>query len=374
MPSLARRNLLHDKVRLTVTLTGVVFAVVLITVQLGLFIGFASTTSNISDHSKADLWITAKGLRNFDQPAPFSERKLYQARAIPGVEQAEKYIVQFNRWKRPDGGEEGVGIIGFDLESGLGGVYNITAGSIDDLKSADTVMVDEQYLKKLGVTAIGQTVEINQHRARIVGFTKDVRSFTTNPRIFTSFKNALNYGRMAEDQTSYILVKAAADVDLQQLKRDLLARLEDIEVYTTAEFSRKTQIYWMFSTGAGIGILIAAAMGLIVGVVVVAQTIYATTIDHLKEFGTLKAMGASNGYIYRVIIKQAMLAATIGYAFGISVSYLVVNASKNGGAEIKLPIEMSVVMFFLTFLMCIAASVVSINKVTRLDPAMVFKG
>src|SRR5262245_18237099 len=121
MPSLARRNLFHDKVRLAVTMTGVVFAVVLITVQLGLFIAFATTTSNITDNSGADIWVGAKGIRNFDQPAPFSERKLYQIRAIPGVATAEKYIAQFSRLKRTDGGEEGVGIIGFPLDTQLGG-------------------------------------------------------------------------------------------------------------------------------------------------------------------------------------------------------------------------------------------------------------
>jgi putative ABC transport system permease protein len=374
MPSLARRNLFHDKVRLTVTLTGIVFAVVLITVQLGLFIGFATTTSNISDHSGADLWIAAKGWRNFDQPAPFSERKFYQAMAVPGVRSAEKYIVQFSRWKRTDGGEEGVGVVGFNIDSGVGGPWVITQGSLQDLQTPDTVMIDEQYLKKLGVTHIGQIVEMNNHRARVVGFTRDIRSFTTNPRVFTAFKNAQNYARLNENQTSYILIKAVEGADLEQLKHDLLARIEDVEIYTTAEFGRKTQIYWMFNTGAGIGILIAAAMGLIVGVVVVAQTIYATTIDHIREFGTLKAMGASNSYIYQVIIKQAAIAATIGYVLGMAVSLFVVNMSKNGGAAIKVPVEMGVVMFFLTFLMCISASIVSINKVTRIDPAMVFKG
>jgi putative ABC transport system permease protein len=130
----------------------------------------------------------------------------------------------------------------------------------------------------------------------------------------------------------------------------------------------------MFSTGAGIGILIAALMGLVVGVVVVAQTIYATTIDHLREYGTLKAMGASNSYIYRVIIKQALISAAIGYGLGMAVSVLVVRMSSSGGAAIRLTWEMAAGMLVLTFLMCAGASIVSINKVTRIDPAMVFKG
>lgn len=374
MASLARRNLFHDKMRLAVTLTGIVFAVVLITVQLGLFTGFATTTSNIIDHSGADLWIAAKGLRNFDQAAPFSERKLYQVLATPGVAEAEKYIVQFSRLKRTDGGEEGVGIVGFNIDSGMGGPWFLTSGKVEDLKAADTIIVDEIYREKLGIARIGQVVEINNHRARIVGFTKGVRSFTTNPRVFTSFKNALNYARFAEDRTSFVLVKAAPGADLQTLKQQLAAHVEDVDVYTTSEFARKTQIYWMFTTGAGVAVLIAAAMGLIVGIVVVAQTIYATTIDHLREYGTLKAMGASNGYIYRVIIKQAIISAAIGYALSMVVSMFIVSATGKGGAAIVLPWQMAVGMFGLTLLMCTAASIVSINKVTHIDPAMVFKG
>ena len=128
------------------------------------------------------------------------------------------------------------------------------------------------------------------------------------------------------------------------------------------------------STLAGVAVLLAAFLGLVVGFVVVAQTIYATTMDHLREFGTLKAIGASNRFIYRVILEQASLSAIIGYALGITVSMLVVRASQHGGASILVPWPLGVGMFFVTVLMCAGAAVVSIRKVTRLDPAMVFKG
>ena len=121
-------------------------------------------------------------------------------------------------------------------------------------------------------------------------------------------------------------------------------------------------------------VLLAAALGLVVGFVVVAQTIYATTMDHLKEFGTLKAMGAPNSYVYKVIITQAGIAALLGYGLGMVVSMFVVRASQHGGAAILLPWQMAVGIFFLTLTMCVGAALVSINKVTRLDPAMVFKG
>jgi putative ABC transport system permease protein len=120
-------------------------------------------------------------------------------------------------------------------------------------------------------------------------------------------------------------------------------------------------------------VLMGAALGLLVGMVVVAQTIYSSTMDHLREFGTLKAMGATNSYIYKVIMKQAVIAAALGYALGISLSLLVVRESGKGGANIVLPWELGAGMLGVTIGMCIAAAFVSINKVTKIDPAMVFK-
>lgn len=374
MPPLAQRNLFHDKVRLAVTLTGIVFAVVLITVQVGMFIGFATTTSGLIDHSGVDIWIGAKHVPYIDQATPFSERKLYQVLATPGVEDAQKYIVLFGDWQRPDGGHEGSQVVGFNPDSKYGAPWNVVVGRVEDLKQPDAVMVDQFYAARLGVTQVGQTFEIRGRRARVVGFTKGIRTFTTMPYVFTTFKNAQGYVRLKEDQTLYILVKAKPGVDVQNLKRDLAERVRDVDVFTTPEFSRMTRSYWLFSTGAGIGVLLAALLGLVVGVVVVAQTIYATTMDHLREYGTLKAIGAPNSYVYRVIIKQAVISALLGYAAGMVVSLFVVHASKTGGASIVLPWPMGVGMLGVTLMMCVIAAIVSINKVTRIDPAMVFKG
>jgi putative ABC transport system permease protein len=374
MLPLAQRNLFHDKVRLAVTLTGIIFAVVLIVVQLGLFIGFATTTSGLIDHSGVDLWIGAKHVPYIEQATPFSERKLYQVLATPGVEDAQKYIVRFSDWQRPDGGHEGTQVVGFNPDSQYGAPWKVAVGSVRDLKEPDAVMIDRFYAAKLGVSEVGQTFEIQGRRARVVGFTSGIRAFTTMPYVFTTFKNAQGYTRLREDQTLYILVKAKPGVDLGKLKQDLAARVRDVDVYTTPEFSHMTRFYWMFSTGAGIAVLLAAALGLVVGVVVVAQTIYATTMDHLREYGTLKAMGAPNSYVYRVIIKQAAISALLGYLMGMVVSVFVVHGSQKGGASIVLPWPMGVGMLGLTLLMCIIAAIVSINKVTRIDPAMVFKG
>jgi putative ABC transport system permease protein len=374
MASLALRNLVHDKVRLTVTLTGVIFAVVLVAIQVGLFIGFQTATSNVIDNSRADFWVMSKGVGYIEAGLPFSERKLYQTLAIPGVGAAEKYIAQFARWRKPDGGEENTEIIGFDPDSGFGGPWNLVEGHAEYVKQADAVIIDRLYQKKLGVTHLGQVCEIRGHRARVVGFTEGIRTFTTAPTVFTSFKNAQNYLGLDVDRTTYLLVRVAPGANVENVRRQLQARLSDVDVWTTAEFSQLTRHYWMFGTGAGITVVIAAVLGLIVGIVVVAQTIYAATVDHIREYGTLKAMGATNGYIYRVILKQAIASAVIGYAVGITFAIGAEVASRSGGAAILLPGIVRVGLFGLTLGMCVSAAMVSINKVTKIDPAMVFKG
>ncbi|HZP48561.1 MAG TPA: ABC transporter permease [Vicinamibacterales bacterium] len=371
---LAWRNLVHDKVRLFVTVTGVVFAVVLIVVELGLFLGFTTTTSSLIDRSEADIWMTAARVPYIEAGVGFSERKLSTVLATPGVARAAKYIARFSQWQRHDGRQESVQVVGFEPGRGLGGPWNVVEGNVDDLRQPDNVFIDEVYKDALGVTRVGEIFEMHGHRARIAGFTRGIRAFTTSPYVFTSFKSAQDFASVPEDQTVYILVKVAAGERVDAVRQRLAARVKDVDVLTRAAFSSKTRFYWMFTTGAGVAVLLAALLGLVVGFVVVAQTIYATTMDHLREYGTLKAMGATNGYLYRVIIEQAVISAIVGYTLAMFVSAFIVNSSAKGGAAILLPWQMAAGVLGLTILMCAGAAIVSINKVMRLDPATVFKG
>lgn len=374
MASLARRNLLHDRVRLVVTLTGIVFSVVLATIQLGLFVGFTRATADVIDQSGADFWVVSRGATHLESGAPFSEQEYYRAAGARGVAAVQKHVVQFGEWQPPDGVLESVLLIGFDPMGTMGRPWAVTAGRVEHLEQADTVFVDELYLDKLGVTHLGQTVEIGGYRARVVGFTRGIRTFTTAPPVFCSFKNAQNYFGLAEDETTALLVRTTVGADRAIVERALAAQLGEVDLHTTEAWSRKQQNYWMFGTGAGVTVLIAAALGLLVGIVVVAQTIYAATVDHIREFGTLKAMGATNGYIYGVILRQALTSGAAGSAIGMSIALGVSAASMQGSPAIIVPVPLAIGLLAVTLLMCAAASVVSINKVTRLDPAMVFKG
>jgi len=374
MPSLARRNLLHDRVRLVVTLTGIVFAVVLSAIQLGLFVGFQRATSDVIRHAGADIWITSSGVTHLETGVPFSERKRYDVLATPGVAAVQKHIVRFGQWQRPDGGQESVMVIGLDLGGTMGRPWNLVAGSVERLAEPDAVIVDELYLDKLGIAGVGDRVEIGRRRARVVGLTRGIRTFTTAPPVFTSFKHAQDYTAVPEDQTLYLLARVDPGADIDAVVARIAPRVTDVSVVPADRWRVGQESYWMFGTGAGITVLIAAGLGLLVGVVVVAQTIYAATIDHIKEYGTLKAMGATNAYLYRVILQQAALSAVAGYGIGIAIAATVAQGSLAGTTAIILEPPLAGALFLLTMVMCLGASIVSINKVTRIDPAMVFKG
>lgn len=376
MASLAIKNLFHEKVRLVVTLTGIVFSIILTAVQLGIFLGFIEASTGLIGNSKADLWIVSGGVTHVEQGVAFPESKLYKVLAVDGIATARKHLVSLGaQAKKPDGSDEGVTMVGFDLDGGMGGPWNITQGSVADLERPDAVIVDELYAeKKLGVTRLGQVIELNGRRARVVGFTRGVRIFTSQPAVFTSFKNGLSYLNMNEDQSYYIVVRAEPGVDLQTLKSRITERLADVEVLTRDELVYRQGMYWIFGTGAGITVLVAAALALIVGVVIVAQTIYAATVDHIREYGTLKAMGATNGYLYRIIITQAVLSGLIAYVIGIAVSLVISRVSMEGTLAIIVDWRLALALFFLTIAMCCSASIVAIRKATTIDPAMVFRG
>ena len=373
MVSIARKNLFHDKVRFAVALAGISFAVVLITVQLGVYLAFRSNVSVLIDHTEADIWVTAHGLENFDFGRPFSEKKLYDVREVPGVAWAEKYFLAFGYWKTPGGSQESVQMVGFDPETMVGAPWNIVRGNPQDLKYFNSVFYDEAESNRLGNLPVGAETEINNHRVRVAGIVRGARSFIQSPYVFTSFKTALALSFVNKGNTVYVLVKVAPGYALKDVQRRIKETVTDVDVYTSAEFSKKSQDYWMINTGTGVALLAVALMGVVIGTVIVANTIYTSTTEHLKEFGTLKAIGASNWDLYAIIIEQALINSVIGFIVGMAVSFVVTEMMKRGHLPILLPVPVLMGIFVLTVMMCLWSSLLSISKVTRIDPAMVFK-
>lgn len=373
MVSIARKNLFHDKIRFVVAQAGITLAVVLITIQIGVYLAFLANTSVLIDHTEADIWVTARGLENFDFGRPFSEKKLYEVREVPGVLWADKYMLAFGYWKTPTGSQETVQMVGFNPETLVGAPWDIVRGNPQDVKYFNSVFYDQAETNRLGDLPIGAETEINNRRVRVVGITRGARSFIQSPYIFTSFKNVLNLSFINKGNTVYVLAKVAPGYSVQEVKQRLVENLKDVDVYTTDEFSKKTRRYWTVNTGMGTALLAVALLGLVIGTVIVGNTIYTATTEHLKEFGTFKAMGASNWNLYKIIIEQALVNSVVGYGMGMFVSYWVIQAMRKGNLQVLLPWPVLVGVYVVTALMCLGSSVLSIYKVTKIDPALVFK-
>jgi len=369
---LAYRNLFHDRLSLVVTLVGIVFSVVLVAVQCGLYIGSERMIAAMLDQSKGDLWIVPLGTKSFDDPSLLIGHEKYAALSTPGVKEAEELAVGFAAWRKPKGGMTAILLVGSDHENGTLKPWNMVEGNLTDLKAPNSVAVDDTYFVDLGVENLGDTAELNNTKVSINGVTHGIRSFTTLPYVFTSLNRAKTLLDAASNQSSYTLVRLKPGADKDKVRAALEARLKDREVLTQAEFRKRSVDYWLFQTGAGSALIAGAALGMIVGVVIVAQTLYASTKDHLNEFATLRALGASAGYIHKVILIQAIMSAFIGYGVGMILSLLVIWASKDTTLTIVMTPNLALFLFALTIGMCVIAAVSAIFKVTRIDPAGVF--
>jgi putative ABC transport system permease protein len=216
-------------------------------------------------------------------------------------------------------------------------------------------------------------VEINRRRARVVAMTQGIRSFTTSPWIFTSARTAQTMSGFDSTQWNYLIATLEPGQDPQRVRDALRAAIPRADVYTMEELANTTRDYWLLTTGAGASVMVSALLGLLVGSVIVAQVLYATTVDHLSEFGTLRAMGAPRGFIYRVILSQAAISAAIGHLIGIAIALGMARASESGGLLIKVTPELASGLFLVTLAMCMGASIISIRKAMTIDPAMVFQ-
>jgi putative ABC transport system permease protein len=369
---LASRNLWHDRLRFVATVVGIVFSIVLVTVQLGLYLGFGRTVTTMVDHASADLWVMPVGTKCFEDPSLLDERKRFQALSINGVAQAISVVIGFADWQIPAGGTTPVFIVGSDLRAGGLLPWNLIEGSLEALAIPGAVAVDRSYFKRLGISGIGSTAEIREQKVEVRAVTKGIRSFTTTPYVFTTADRARAYTGVSPSKITYLLVRVAPGVDVESVRRRLKDNLTDVDVLTPIEFRDRSRSFWLFDTGAGFALFAGALLGMIVGTVIVAQTLYSSTKDHLNEFATLRAMGSSRIYIHKVIICQALISAVIGFCLAAVIGLGVVAATADTALPIVMTPGLTLGLFAATVVMCVISAIAAIVQVTRIDPAMVF--
>ena len=369
---LARRNLFHDRLRLVATVIGIVFSIVLVTVQLGLYLGFGHMVTTMIDHASGELWIMPAGTKCFEDPSPLDERKRFAALSVNGVTDVTSVVIGFAEWRLPSGGTTPVFVIGSDVRAPGLHPWNVVAGNIDALSVPNTVAADQTYFDRLGIKGLGATAEIRDQKVEVVAVTKGIRSFTTTPYVFTSLDRARSYTGTSAAKANFLLVQLAPKADVEGIRKKLSASLKDVEVLTQAEFHDRSREFWLFDTGAGAALFAGALLGMIVGTVIVAQTLYSSTKDHINEFATLRAIGSSGGYIYTVIIWQALINAVIGFSFAAGIGLVIVRMTAESALPILMTPGLTIGLFALTVFMCVISAVSAIIKVMRIDPAMVF--
>jgi putative ABC transport system permease protein len=369
---LASRNLLHDRLRLVATVIGIVFSIVLVTVQMGLYLGFGHMVTTMIEHAPADLWVMPQGTKCFEDPSLLDERQRFRALSVNGVADASPVVIGFAEWRIPAGGSTPVFLVGSDLrDTGLR-PWNVVQGSVDSLFVPHAVAVDETYFDRLGITGLGSTAEIRGQKVEVTAVTKGIRSFTTTPYVFATIDRARAYVGVAPNKATYFLIRVAPHADVSTVRTRLRAELPDVEILTPAEFRDRSRSFWLFDTGAGAALFAGALLGVIVGTVIVAQTLYSSTKDHLGEFATLRAIGSSSSYIYKVIIWQAVLSAVIGFSLAAGIGVLIVKLTAESALPIMMTPGLTLGLFVLTVAMCIASAIAAIVQVMRIDPAVVF--
>jgi putative ABC transport system permease protein len=369
--TLASRNLFQDRLRFIASLTGIVFSVVLVMVQLGLYFGFNRMLTMIIDHATTDLWIVSAETKYFEDLSLLDSKMRERLLAIDGVTEATPVLAGFSVWMLPEGGMTSVFVVASDLAAGGLPVWNVVDGDPRSLREQGTVAIDRSYANRLGVSGVGATAQIRGQPVVVGAITEGIRSFTTTPYVFSDIAGARSYLGLPANYTTHFLVRLKPGADLERTRQSILSAVPAIQALTPSEFSDQSRSFWLLRTGAGAALVAGAILAVIVGTVIVAQTLYSSTKEHLYEFATLRAMGASNTYIYKVIICQALIDTIIGLAIAGLIGIAIVRMTATSVIQIVLTPNLVMALFGLTLVMCIVSALASIVRVVRVDPAIV---
>jgi putative ABC transport system permease protein len=373
MWSIALRTLAADRGKLATALVGVVFSIVLVNVQGGLFVGLLRKASLLVDLGQADIWVGHKWMHNVDFPREIPQRWVDRIRSVDGVAAAEPYRIGHCTMTLPSGGFEDVVVVGCDRASLLGGIWNVNEGSADRIRRAQGVIVDRFELAKFEYPRVGDLRELGGRRAQIVAFSQGIVGFLVTPYVFTTLEESARYLHTPPETCSYFLVKLRPGADALEVRDRIRRRVPRAEVFTSDEYARMSVHYWMTRTGLGISFGAATLLGLLVGLIVVAQTLYASVLDRLSEFAALKAMGARDAQIFRILFIQATALASSGAVFGLGLVLVIERAFSAPQAPIVVPWWMSWGSCALVLAICLVSSLLPYLRIRKLDPQIVLQ-
>ena len=374
MSLLALRMMFHDRSKLIGTLLGVVFAVVLANQQLGTFAGLLYKNTMFVDNAGVDVWIVPPGMEQLTGGDPISISALTRARATPGVAWAEPLAYGTGTVARPDGGTEAVSIVGARAPRFAGGPWNLVSGSTDALLMPDTMIFEDSRrgAEFLGAMNVGSMREISGHRVVAGGFVWGLLPFGPS-YAFAEYDLAREILHLDADQTSFVLVRAAPGHSPEEVRDAIRARIPELRVLTSQEFHDSTVEFILTRTAIGVTFGTSTIFGLIVGFVIVALSMFSSVVDNVREFGTLKAMGATTLDLAKLLFVQAVTYSAIGSTIGL----FLVTRMAEGIRSPQLALVLPPVMYGGTYVamaaLCMAASMLALWRIRNIEPGMVFR-
>jgi putative ABC transport system permease protein len=373
MRRIAWKSLVHDRGKAGAALAGVAFATTLLLVQSGVYLGFLETSAGLISRVPGDVWIMARGTPALEFGDPLGPDARLQAERDPCVTGARALVMTLVQFKNAAGEARTLSLVGFDPRHAQGLPWTMVRGLPADLEAPGRVTIDELDGDQFRVSGdpLGTTFEVDGHTLRVAGVTRGIRSFTLSPFVFTTLATARRVLGLGDGVAHYWVL----DTRDAACAATVIAGIDaqpDLEALTRADFRRRSERRWVIGSGAGAALGFTALLGLVVGLVIVAQTLFTIAREHLRELGTLKALGALDHEIVGFVAWQAAYLALGGGALGVVIAWAV-SAAVSHFLLVLLTARLLEMGALVVIAMCAVASVGSIRKVLRLEPAEVFK-
>ena len=385
MNFVAIRMLVGDRAKYVGIVVGLTFASLLITQQMSIFVGLMMRTYGaITDIGQPDVWVMDPKVQFIDDVKPLQSTQLYRVRGVEGVAWAVPLYKGLLKARLSNGSFQTVNVLGLDDATLIGGPPEMVEGRLEDLRRAEGVIVDEVGAQtKLARPSdvpggsptplvVGDTLELNDHRAVVVGICRVTRTFQSQPVVYTTFSRATTYAPRERKLLSFVLVGIEPGAPAGPVCERIRAAT-GLAAYTADEFRWMTMQYFMKYTGIPINFGIAVLLGFLVGTAIAGQTFYNFTIENLKQFGALKAMGLGNARLLGMILLQALLVGSIGWGIGVGFASLFGWATRGSELAFRMTWWILVISAGAVAVICSLSALISIRKVFKLEPAIVFK-
>jgi len=366
--------LFGDRTKYATLVAGLAFAALLMNQQGAIFLGLLlQATGPLQNVKQPDLWVLDPSTQWVLEYRPLADQKLDRIRSVPGVEWAEPFFSNWAVVELPNGKFKKVHIMGIPRSTLAGRPTEMVEGRLEDLWLPDAIIVEQNSAGMMNDAKVGDVLKINDSRAVVVGICKAKKGFESNGIIYTTFDNAMRYTPTGRKRISYVLVKVKQDAEIPAVQASINA-LGDVQAQTPDEFRIRTIKFIVVATGIGVNFGITIALGFVVGLLLSASIFHQFTLENLRYFAVLKAMGTSSSRLVGMILVQALVVGVIGYGIGTGVAGFFTILSRRLESDLAsyFPWQLMVGSFFATLLTIGLGSVLSIRRVLTVQPGVVF--